>query len=889
MTPGNKNSYKSLKKITVNDKEYNYYSLNEAEKNGLEGIDKLPKSLKVLLENLLRYEDDLSVTKSQIEAIKNWLKTKKSKTEIAYRPARVLLQDYTGIPAVADLAAMREAVKEKNKDPNTINPLSAVDLVIDHSVQVDQSAKADSFEKNVDIEFERNGERYSFLKWGQQAFDNFRIVPPGTGICHQVNLEYLSKVVWSEEFKGEKYLFPDTLVGTDSHTTMVNGLSVLGWGVGGIEAEAGMLGQPISMLIPEVIGFEMKNKMPEGTTATDLVLTVVKMLRDKGVVGKFVEFYGEGLKNLTLADRATIANMAPEYGATCGFFPIDEETLKYLKFSGRDQQTVDIVENYAKEQGLWASNEIEFTDIISLDMSTVVPTISGPKRPQDKVLLTDAPSSFQKVLQEATNKNEKSISKVSNTDYEIKDGSILIAAITSCTNTSNPNVLIGAGLLAKKAIEKGLQVKPWVKTSLAPGSQVVTDYLAKAGLNTYLDQLGFNLVGYGCTTCIGNSGPLPENIVEAIQKENIYAVSVLSGNRNFEGRISPHIKANYLASPPLVVAYAIAGHMEVDLYKDSLGKDKDGKDVFLKDIWPSNKEIEETLKDSLNAEMFIQRYSNVSEGPTQWQKIKTDKSSIYNWDEGSTYVKKPPFFDSLPDKPEGFKEIKDARPLLILGDMVTTDHISPAGSIQKDSPTGEYFMEHQILPKDYNSYGSRRGNHEVMMRGTFANIRIRNEMAPGTEGGFTKLYPEEKVLPVYDAVVEYKKRGTDLVVIGGKEYGTGSSRDWAAKGTKLLGIKAVIAESFERIHRSNLIGMGILPLQFIEDVNRKNLKLIGSELISILNIEKGVNPSDEVTVEIKYASGEIKKIKTLCRIDTKNELEYYKNGGILQYVLRNMI
>ena len=889
MTPGNKNSYKSLKKITVNDKEYNYYSLNEAEKNGLEGINKLPKSLKVLLENLLRYEDDLSVTKSQIEAIKNWLKTKKSKTEIAYRPARVLLQDYTGIPAVADLAAMREAVKEKNKDPNSINPLSAVDLVIDHSVQVDQSAKADSFEKNVDIEFERNGERYSFLKWGQQAFDNFRIVPPGTGICHQVNLEYLSKVVWSEEFKGEKYLFPDTLVGTDSHTTMVNGLSVLGWGVGGIEAEAGMLGQPISMLIPEVIGFEMKNKMPEGTTATDLVLTVVKMLRDKGVVGKFVEFYGEGLKNLTLADRATIANMAPEYGATCGFFPIDEETLKYLKFSGRDQQTVDIVENYAKEQGLWASNEIEFTDIISLDMSTVVPTISGPKRPQDKVLLTDAPSSFQKVLQEATNKNENSISKVSNTDYEIKDGSILIAAITSCTNTSNPNVLIGAGLLAKKAIEKGLQVKPWVKTSLAPGSQVVTDYLAKAGLNTYLDQLGFNLVGYGCTTCIGNSGPLPENIVEAIQKENIYAVSVLSGNRNFEGRISPHIKANYLASPPLVVAYAIAGHMEVDLYKDSLGKDKDGKDVFLKDIWPSNKEIEETLKDSLNAEMFIQRYSNVSEGPTQWQKIKTDKSSIYNWDEGSTYVKKPPFFDSLPDKPEGFKEIKDARPLLILGDMVTTDHISPAGSIQKDSPTGEYFMEHQILPKDYNSYGSRRGNHEVMMRGTFANIRIRNEMAPGTEGGFTKLYPEEKVLPVYDAVVEYKKRGTDLVVIGGKEYGTGSSRDWAAKGTKLLGIKAVIAESFERIHRSNLIGMGILPLQFIDDVNRKNLKLIGSELISILNIEKGVNPSDEVTVEIKYASGEIKKIKTLCRIDTKNELEYYKNGGILQYVLRNMI
>jgi len=656
-----------------------------------------------------------------------------------------------------------------------------------------------------------------------------------------------------------------------------------------IEAEAGMLGQPISMLIPEVIGFEVKNKMPEGTTATDLVLTVVKMLRDKGVVGKFVEFYGEGLKNLTLADRATVANMAPEYGATCGFFPIDDETLKYLKFSGRDQHTVDVVEQYAKAQGLWTSNDIEFTDTISLDMSTVVPTISGPKRPQDKVLLTDAPTSFKKVLEDATNKKDHSVSKVLNTKYEIKDGSILIAAITSCTNTSNPNVLIGAGLLAKKAVELGLGVKPWVKTSLAPGSQVVTDYLAKAGLNTYLDKLGFNLVGYGCTTCIGNSGPLSENIVEAIQKENIYAVSVLSGNRNFEGRISPHIKANYLASPPLVVAYAIAGHMEVDLYKDVLGKDKEGNDVYLKDIWPSNKEIEDTLKKSLNAEMFVQRYSNVSEGPSQWQKIKTEESSIYNWDEGSTYVKKPPFFDELPDEPEGFKEIKEARPLLILGDMVTTDHISPAGNIQKDSPTGEYFMKHQILPKDYNSYGSRRGNHEVMMRGTFANIRIRNEMAPGTEGGFTKIYPEEKVLPVYDAVVEYKKRGTDLVVIGGKEYGTGSSRDWAAKGTKLLGVKAVIAESFERIHRSNLIGMGILPLQFINDVNRKNLDLIGSELISVLDVEKGIKPSDEVILEIKYASGDIKKVKTLCRIDTKNELEYYKNGGILQYVLRNMI
>ena len=889
MKPGTKNSYNSLSEIQINNQNYKYYSLKKAEENGLEGISKLPKSIKVLLENLLRYEDDLSVTKNQIEAIKNWLKDKKSKTEIAYRPARVLLQDYTGIPAVADLAAMREAVKEKDKDPSTINPLSAVDLVIDHSVQVDQSAKSDSFEKNVDIEFQRNGERYSFLKWGQSAFDNFRIVPPGTGICHQVNLEYLSKVVWSEEYKGDKYIFPDTLVGTDSHTTMVNGLSVLGWGVGGIEAEAGMLGQPISMLIPEVIGFEVTNKMPEGTTATDLVLTVVKMLRDKGVVGKFVEFYGSGLKNLTLADRATIANMAPEYGATCGFFPIDEETLKYLEFSGRNKETVKIVEDYAKEQGLWASDQIEFTDKVSLDMSTIVPTISGPKRPQDKVLLTEASSSFKKVFEEATNNNTQKTSKVENTDYEIKDGSILIAAITSCTNTSNPNVLIGAGLLAKKAVEKGLNVKPWVKTSLAPGSQVVTDYLEKAGLNTFLDQLGFNLVGYGCTTCIGNSGPLADNIVSAIQKENLYAVSVLSGNRNFEGRISPHIKANYLASPPLVVAYALAGHMEFDLYKDSFGKDKDGNDVYLKDIWPSNKEIEDTLKSSLNAEMFVKRYSNVSEGPKQWQEINTEKSDIYKWDEGSTYVKKPPFFENLSDKPEGFKAIKDARPLLILGDMVTTDHISPAGNIQKDSPTGEYFMKHQIQQKDFNSYGSRRGNHEVMMRGTFANIRIRNEMAPGTEGGFTKLYPEEKVMPIYDAVVEYKKRNTDLVVIGGKEYGTGSSRDWAAKGTKLLGIKAVIAESFERIHRSNLIGMGVLPLQFLEGFDRKKLNLIGSELISVVELEKGINPSDKIKVEIKYASGESKIIDTLCRIDTKNELEYYKNGGILQYVLRNMI
>ena len=884
MKPGHKNSFNSLKNININGKDYFYYSLIEAEKNGLTGISKLPKSIKVLLENLLRYEDDITVSKKQIEDIKNWLKEKKSDTEIAYRPARVLLQDYTGIPAVADLAAMREAVKEKNKNPEKINPLSQVDLVIDHSVQVDNYANKKSLDENVDIEFKRNGERYSFLKWGQEAFNNFRIVPPGTGICHQVNLEYLSKVVWSEKFENKDYLFPDTLVGTDSHTTMVNGLSVLGWGVGGIEAEAGMLGQPISMLIPEVIGFEVKNKMPEGTTATDLVLTVVKMLRDKGVVGKFVEFYGDGLKNLTLADRATIANMAPEYGATCGFFPIDQETLKYLKFSGRTESEVNIVERYAKEQGLWSSDDISFSDTLSLDMSTIVPTISGPKRPQDKVILTQASNNFKEIHKKLTGRENYNVSKVNDTRYEINDGSILIAAITSCTNTSNPNVLIGAGLLAKKAVELGLDVKPWVKTSLAPGSQVVTDYLEKAGLNVYLDKLGFNLVGYGCTTCIGNSGPLPENISEAVKENDIFAVSVLSGNRNFEGRISPLIKANYLASPPLVVAYALAGHMGFDLYKDSFDKN-----IYLKDIWPSNKEIEETLNKSLTPNMFISRYSNVSEGPKQWQNIQTEKSSIYNWDVGSTYVKKPPFFDNLSDEPEGFKKIVDARPLLILGDMITTDHISPAGSIQKESPTGEYFMEHQIQQKDFNSYGSRRGNHEVMMRGTFANIRIRNEMAKGTEGGFTKLYPEEKVMPIYDAVAEYKKRGTDLVVIGGKEYGTGSSRDWAAKGTKLLGIKMVLAESFERIHRSNLIGMGILPLQFKGDMNRVNLKLAGSELFSVLNIEKGFNPSSDIEIEIKYADATIKKIKTLCRIDTKNELEYYKNGGILQFVLRKMI
>jgi len=799
------------------------------------------------------------------------------------------MQDYTGIPAVADLAAMRDAIKLKKKDPNKINPISTVDLVIDHSVMVDAYASKDSFRKNVEKEFLRNGERYSFLKWSQQAFDNFRVIPPGTGICHQVNLEYLSKVVWSSESNGDVFAYPDTLVGTDSHTTMVNGLSVLGWGVGGIEAEAGMLGQPISMLIPEVVGFKLQNKLPEGTTATDLVLTIVQLLREKNVVGKFVEFYGDGLKNLSLADRATIANMAPEYGATCGFFPVDEETLKYLKFSGRDKHTISLVEHYSKEQGLWADDNIIFSDTLNLDLSKVVPSISGPKRPQDKVLLTESAKSFSKALEENANRQNLKEEPVSGTDFKLKDGSIVIAAITSCTNTSNPNVLIGAGLLAKKAIEKGLKVQPWVKTSLAPGSKVVTDYLEKAGLNKYLDELGFHLVGYGCTTCIGNSGPLKKNISDAIQKGDLYAVSVLSGNRNFEGRINPDVKASYLASPPLVVAYALAGSMNVDLYKESLGKDKEGKPVFLKDIWPTNKEIEELILTSISADMFVKRYSNISEGPKEWSAIKTNDSNIYNWDDTSTYVKKPPFFENMPDQPEGFKKIVGARPLLILGDTVTTDHISPAGSIKKDSPTGDYFMEHQVQQKDFNSYGARRGNHEVMKRGAFGNIRIRNEIVPGTEGGFTKIYPEGKVASVYEAAMEYKKRGNDLVVVAGKEYGTGSSRDWAAKGTKLLGIKAVIAESFERIHRSNLVGMGVLPLQFKEGFDRKKLNIKGSELFTIVDIEKGVEPRQEVDCEIKYADGASKKIKLLCRIDTANEIEYYKNGGILQYVLRKML
>ena len=888
MTTDSKDSFNSLADLTVDKRIYKIFSLKKAEKSGLEGISRLPKSLKVLLENLLRFQDNQTIKEDQIQAFKKWLNNKSSKTEIAFKPARVLMQDYTGIPAVADLAAMRDAVMSKKKNPNKINPLSTVDLVIDHSVMVDQYASKDSFKNNVEKEFSRNRERYSFLKWGQQAFNNLRVVPPGTGICHQINLEYLSKVVWSSKSNGSVYAYPDTLVGTDSHTTMVNSLSVLGWGVGGIEAEAAMLGQSISMLIPEVVGFKLYNKLSEGTTSTDLVLTIVHQLRQKGVVGKFVEFYGDGLKNLSLADRATIANMAPEYGATCGFFPVDSETLKYLELSGRDKHTISLVEQYSKEQGLWADDDIIFTDSLELDMSKVVPTISGPKRPQDKILLTESAKSFREIFKENTKRENLKEEPVSGSDFKLKDGDVVIAAITSCTNTSNPNVLIGAGLLAKKAVENGLKVKPWVKTSLAPGSQVVTDYLEKADLNKYLDNLGFNLVGYGCTTCIGNSGPLNQNISDAIQKENLYAVSILSGNRNFEGRINPNVKANYLASPPLVVAYALAGSMNFDFYKEPLGRTKDGRNIFLKDIWPTNKEIEDLILNSINADMFTKRYSKISEGPEDWNNIKTSDSSIYNWDDTSTYVKKPPFFENMPDKPEGFKKITDARPLLILGDTVTTDHISPAGSIKKDSPTGDYFMKHQIQQKDFNSYGARRGNHEVMVRGAFGNIRVKNEMAPGTEGGFTKIYPEGKVMSVYEAAMEYNKRGIDLVVVAGREYGAGSSRDWAAKGTKLLGVKAVIVESFERIHRSNLIGMGILPLQFKEGLNRKKLNIKGSELFTIIDIEKNLEPRQDVDCEIKYDDGTTKKIKLLCRIDTINEIEYYKNDGILKYVLRNM-
>ncbi|MDM7946818.1 aconitate hydratase AcnA [Oceanibaculum nanhaiense] len=882
---------KTRRTLVVDGDEYEYYSIEAAQKAGLGDVSRLPMSLKVLLENLLRYEDGRTVTVDDVMAMGQWLKDKQSKREIAYRPARVLMQDFTGVPAVVDLAAMRDAVAAMGGDPRTINPLSPVDLVIDHSVMVDNFGTMTSFEENVDHEFKRNGERYAFLRWGQKAFDNFRVVPPGTGICHQVNLEYLAQVVWTGKDGNRTVAYPDTLVGTDSHTTMVNGLAVLGWGVGGIEAEAAMLGQPVSMLIPEVVGFKLTGKLREGMTATDLVLTITQMLRAKGVVGKFVEFFGPGLGNLSLADRATIANMAPEYGATCGFFPIDKETLRYLAFTGRDDKRVKLVEAYAKAQGMWhdeTSPDPVFTDAMELDLDTVQPSLAGPKRPQDRVLLSDAAASFTKAMAEIGASGKQV--PVKGADYKLEDGKVVIAAITSCTNTSNPSVLIAAGLVAQKALAKGLTSKPWVKTSLAPGSQVVTDYLEAAGLQKSLNEIGFNLVGYGCTTCIGNSGPLPEPIANAVDEGDLLVCSVLSGNRNFEGRVHPQVKANYLASPPLVVAYALAGTMKLDLTTEPLGTGSDGKPVYLKDIWPSNQEIREAMEKSLTAEMFKRRYANVFEGPEQWQAIDTPESLTYSWDDRSTYVKNPPYFQGMSKTVEGgFSNVSGARVLALLGDSITTDHISPAGSIKKDSTGGSYLMEHGVPPAEFNSYGARRGNHEVMMRGTFANIRLKNEAAGNTQGGFAKYVPSGEIMSIYDASMKYQAEGTPLVIVAGKEYGTGSSRDWAAKGTNLLGIKAVLAESFERIHRSNLVGMGVLPLQFKDGDTRKTLELTGDEVIDISGIGTGISPRMDVPVTIRYADGRTKQITALCRIDTADEVEYFRNGGILHYVLRNMV
>ena len=910
-------SLNTRRSLHAGEKAYDYFSL-EAAKPHIGDVDRLPFSLKVLLENLLRYEDGVSVTTDHIKALADWVNTRSSQTEIAYRPARVLMQDFTGVPAVADLAAMRGAIGRLGGDPERINPLNAVDLVIDHSVMVDYFGGPEAFQKNVDVEFERNRERYEFLRWGQNAFSNFRVVPPGTGICHQVNLEYLARTIWSDtDQDGKLVAYPDTLVGTDSHTTMVNGLAALGWGVGGIEAEAAMLGQPVSMLIPEVVGFKLEGELKEGTTATDLVLTVTQMLRQKGVVGKFVEFFGPGLSNLALADRATIANMAPEYGATCGFFPIDKETLRYLEFSGRDKAVVDLVEAYAKMQGMWREDDTPdpvFTDTLELNLADVEPSIAGPKRPQDKIKLSESATMFKGFLQQSlgstaanaedsrlldeagmgggavpdTDPSDKEIA-VEGTDYSLGQGDIVIAAITSCTNTSNPSVMLAAGLVAKKARDKGLTSKPWVKTSLAPGSQVVSDYLAESGLQDDLDALGFNLVGYGCTTCIGNSGPLPDPISKAVDDGDLLVCSVLSGNRNFEGRVQQQVKANYLMSPPLVVAYALAGSMKVDLVNDVLGEDKDGNPVYLKDIWPSNEEVAQTLEKALTAQMFKTRYADVFMGPKQWQEIATVAGKIYEWNDGSTYVKEPPFFEDLGPTPEPIHDIRGARPLAMLADSVTTDHISPAGAIKKDSPAGEYLLKYQVRPTDFNSYGSRRGNHEIMMRGTFANIRIRNELAPGTEGGVTRHKPSNELMPIYDAAMKYQQEGTPLVVIAGKEYGTGSSRDWAAKGTRLLGVGAVIAESFERIHRSNLVGMGVLPLQFKDGMTRESLKLTGDETFDISGIESGLKPRMDLNMTIRRPDGGEETVPVLCRIDTENELDYYKNGGILHFVLREMV
>ena len=900
MTSGT-DSLKTRRTLAAGGRDYDYFSLEAAAAAGLGDISRLPCSLKVFLENLLRHEDGGTVTVDDVMAVGAWLENRRSDREIAYRPARVLMQDFTGVPAVVDLAAMRQAMETLGGDPKRINPLSPVDLVIDHSVMVDSFGGPDSFKINVEREFARNGERYAFLRWGQSAFDNFRVVPPGTGICHQVNLEYLAQVVWTGDERqdgaqggggGATLAYPDTLVGTDSHTTMINGLGVLGWGVGGIEAEAAMLGQPISMLIPEVVGMRFTGALKEGTTATDLVLTVVQMLRAKGVVGKFVEFTGPGLAHLGLADRATIANMAPEYGATCGFFPIDRETLRYLTFTGRDVGQVALVEGYAKAQGLWREDdgpEPLFTDLLELDLASVEPSLAGPKRPQDRIALSGmAEAAKQTIGSDAAGDSGKQV-PVEGADYALRHGDVMIAAITSCTNTSNPSVLVAAGLVARKARERGLQVKPWVKTSLAPGSQVVTDYLEAAGLQEDLDALGFDLVGYGCTTCIGNSGPLPEPLADAIDSGDLHVAAVLSGNRNFEGRVSPRTRLNYLASPPLVVAYALAGTVIHDLTAEPLGKDRDGEPVYLRDIWPSDAEIRETIDAALTPEMFRSRYSNVFEGPEEWQAITSATGMTYDWGTGSTYVRYPPFFEGMGAEPEPLSDVSGARLLAMLGDSVTTDHISPAGAIQKSGPAGEYLTGYQVRPAEFNSYGARRGNHEIMMRGTFGNIRIRNELVPDTEGGVARHLPSGEVMPIYEAAMRYQDEGVPLVVVGGKEYGTGSSRDWAAKGTRLLGIRAVIVESFERIHRSNLIGMGVLPLEFKDGASRTTLGLTGEETFDILGVAEGLVPGKDLTCRIHRPDGTTEEIPLLCRIDTTDEVEYYRHGGILHYVLRDLL
>lgn len=888
-----RDSLKTRRSLTAAGKTYDYYSLPEAAKQ-IGDIASLPFSLKILLENLLRFEDGRSVTVDDIKAVYSWLTSRKSDTEVEYRPARVLMQDFTGVPAVVDLASMREKAIAMGGNPEKVNPLCNVDLVIDHSVMVDEFGSPNAFAANVAREFERNGERYAFLRWGQKAFNNFRVVPPGTGICHQVNLEYLAQVVWTDtDGKGANPVaYPDTLVGTDSHTTMINGLGVLGWGVGGIEAEAAMLGQPVTMLIPEVIGFKLTGKLPEGATATDLVLTVTQMLRKKGVVNKFVEFYGSGLDSMSLADRATIANMAPEYGATCGIFPIDAETINFLRFSGRDAERVALVEAYAKAQGMWRDANTPdpiFTDTLALDMGTVQPSLAGPKRPQDRVLLSAAAAEFAKELPSFKPKDEKASAEVAGTGARIGHGAVVIAAITSCTNTSNPSVMVAAGLVARKARALGLKSKPWVKTSLAPGSQVVTDYLAKAGLDKDLDSVGFNLVGYGCTTCIGNSGPLPAPVAAAVESADLVACAVLSGNRNFEGRVNPHCKANYLASPPLVVAYALAGSMTLDLTKDPIGTGSNGQPVYLRDIWPTSKEIADTVAAALTPEMFRSRYANVFQGPQEWQAVKTATGKTYGWEPNSTYVRLQTLFDGMDVTPAALTEIKGARLLALFGDSITTDHISPAGDIKKSSPAGQYLTAHGVAPTDFNSYGARRGNHEVMMRGTFANIRIKNELLGGEEGGNARHVPSGEKLSIYDAAMRYQAEKVPLIVIAGKEYGTGSSRDWAAKGTRMLGIRAVVAESFERIHRSNLVGMGILPLEFKSGMTRADLKLTGDETFAITGFIGALKPRLDLAMVMTRADGSSQSIPLLCRIDTMSEVDYFQHGGVLQYVLRNLM